>query len=76
MEPFPPKPKGMQWHTYSQLYLKARSAEEAGMNSMLVQFERMSAGINPGDPSIGVDKGGAVSNGRHKIPQNVTSADV
>jgi hypothetical protein len=48
MEPFPPKPKGMHWHTYSQLYLKARSAEEAGMNAMLVQFERMPARINPG----------------------------
>jgi hypothetical protein len=48
MEPFPPKPKGMHWHTYSQLYLKALSAEEAGMNAMLVQLERMPARINPG----------------------------
>jgi hypothetical protein len=37
----------MHWQTHSQLYLKARGAEEAGMSAMLVQFECMSARINP-----------------------------
>ncbi len=43
MDPFPPKPKGMHWHTYSQLFLKAQRAEEAGMTAELAQLERMSA---------------------------------
>jgi hypothetical protein len=30
IEPFPAKPKGMHWRSYSQLYLKARRAEDAG----------------------------------------------
>jgi hypothetical protein len=46
--PFPEKPKGMHWHTYSELYLKARRAEEAGMQAALAQLERMSARISFG----------------------------
>jgi hypothetical protein len=48
MDPFPRKPKGMHWHTYLQLSVKARSAEEADMKAMLARLERMSARINLG----------------------------
>ena len=48
MDPFPAKPKGMHWRSYSQLYLKARRDEDAGTQAMLAQLERMCArsGIN------------------------------
>jgi hypothetical protein len=39
--PFPPKPKGMHWRTYSLLYLKVRTIERVGMQAMLAKFERM-----------------------------------
>jgi hypothetical protein len=48
IEPFPPKPRYMHRRTYERLWWKAHKAEEAGMNVMLVQFERRSARINPG----------------------------
>jgi hypothetical protein len=41
MEPFPPKLRYMRWHVYSQLYLKAQRAEEAGMQAALAQLQRM-----------------------------------
>jgi hypothetical protein len=40
MEPFPAKPKGMHWRTYSRLYLKVQTAEKVGMQAMLAHFER------------------------------------
>jgi hypothetical protein len=43
MEPFPPKPRGMHWNTYSQLYMKARCAGEAGLLSGLAQLEHLNA---------------------------------
>jgi hypothetical protein len=39
MEPFPAKPKGMHWQTYSRLYLKVRTAEKVGMQAMLAHLE-------------------------------------
>jgi hypothetical protein len=40
VEPFPSKPKGMHWRTYSRLYLKVRTAERVGMQAMVAHLER------------------------------------
>jgi hypothetical protein len=42
MEPFPAKPNGMHWRTYSRLYLKVRTAERVGLHAMLAHLEHMS----------------------------------
>jgi hypothetical protein len=41
VDPFPQKPKGMHWRTYSWLYGKVRTVERVGMHAMLAHLEHM-----------------------------------
>jgi len=48
MEPFPSKPRYMHRRTYDRLWWKTHEVEEAGLQAILGQLERMSARISFG----------------------------
>jgi hypothetical protein len=53
MEPFPSKPKGVHWRTYSRLYLKVRTAERVSIQAMVAQLKRTCGRSRIGAPQRG-----------------------